>query len=241
MTSGENALPNLFQPIQVGTMALRNRIHVPTHGAGVGNLIGSEQDAERYIQYYGGRALGGAAWVGGGNAFVLNNVAPGFEPTGVGATTFSNFRHPLFKERYSRYMEHLHENGAVGTVQMIMMGGMPHAPSQMQSKFVQSDMPHEMEVEEIKWFVEEYGYSAGQALEAEIDGLEIHANHDDLVQWFLSPLTNNREDDYGGSVENRVRFLAEILASMRQEVDKRLTIGVRLVIDEMLPGGYQSE
>jgi NADPH-dependent 2,4-dienoyl-CoA reductase/sulfur reductase-like enzyme len=73
-----------------------------------------------------------------------------------------------------------------------------------------------------------------------VDALEIHANHDDIVQWFLSPLTNHRSDEYGGSPENRVRFLAEILAAIRREVGKDLTVGARLVIDEMLPGGYHA-
>ena len=242
MTSvGGVGLDLLFTPIQIGTMALANRIHSPTHGAGVGSLLGTEDDAERFSQYYWAKARGGAAWVGGSNCFVLNPVIPGFEPTGVGATTASNFRHPRFVERYSRYHEGLHRLGAYGTLQMIMMGGMPHGPSQVQSKPVQNDMPHELEPEEIRWFIAEYGWSAGEALKAGADGLELHANHDDLIQWFLSPMTNHRSDEYGGSVENRVRFLVEILAAMRAKVGKQLTLGVRLVIDEMLPGGYHAE
>ena len=99
-------------------------------------------------------------------------------------------------------------------------------------------MPHEMERHEIEQLIEEYGYSAGRALEARLDGLEIHANHDDVVQWFLSPLTNHREDDYGGSVGNRLRMLLEINRAIRTAVGNGLTVGVRLCMDEMIEGGY---
>lgn len=232
----------LWEPLQVGTMALKNRIMVPTHGAGVGNILGSERQAESFRAYYVGRARGGAAWVGGSNCFVLNPLIPGFEPTGVGATTDSNFRNPLFLERYGRYADELHEEGAFGTLQMILMGGMPHGPTGgRQSSWATNVLPHEMEPHEIEQLVEEYGYSAGRALEARLDGLEIHANHDDVVQWFLSPLTNQREDDYGGSVENRLRMLLEINRAIRAAVGNGLTLGVRLCMDEMIDGGYDLE
>ena len=231
------SLDVLWEPLQVGTMALKNRIMVPTHGAGVGNILGSDRQAASFRAYYVGRARGGAAWVGGSNCFVLNPLIPGFEPTGVGATTDSNFRNPLFLERYGRYADELHGEGAFGTLQMILMGGMPHGPTGgRQSSWATNVMPHEMEPHEIEQLIEEYGYSAGRALEARLDGLEIHANHDDVVQWFLSPLTNQREDDYGGSVENRLRMLLEINRAIRAAVGNGLTLGVRLCMDEMIRG-----
>ena len=236
------SLDVLWEPLQVGTMALKNRIMVPTHGAGVGNILGSDRQAASFRAYYVGRARGGAAWVGGSNCFVLNPLIPGFEPTGVGATTDSNFRNPLFLERYGRYADELHEEGAFGTLQMILMGGMPHGPTGgRQSSWATNVLPHEMEPHEIEQLIEEYGYSAGRALEARLDGLEIHANHDDVVQWFLSPLTNQREDDYGGSVENRLRMLLEINRAIRAAVGNGLTLGVRLCMDEMIEGGYDLE
>ena len=65
----------------------------------------------------------------------------------------------------------------------------------------------------------------------------MHANHDDVLQWFLSPLTNHRTDGYGGSFENRRRLLREIVESIRSHVRRPITLGVRLCLDEMIEGG----
>ena len=92
----QSDLDILFQPMQIGTMALHNRIMVPSHGARIGPLTGTEDQAAAFRAYYAGRARGGAAWVGGGNAFVRNPLPPGFEPTGVGASTEGTFRAPGF-------------------------------------------------------------------------------------------------------------------------------------------------
>src|SRR5919204_2391402 len=196
----------LFEPIQVGTMELRNRIAVPTHAAGVGRILGSEKEAERFIAYYVRRARGGAAWIGGSSTFLRSPLIPGYEPSGVGAVVRGSYRHPLFVERHKRYMDALHEAGACGTVQMIIQGALPHGASQAASGFVYQDVPHALSRAEIAEIVDEYGWSALRALEAEIDGVEIHANHDDLVQFFLSPLSNRREDEYGGAPGNRRRL-----------------------------------
>jgi 2,4-dienoyl-CoA reductase-like NADH-dependent reductase (Old Yellow Enzyme family)/thioredoxin reductase len=228
----------LFDPIRVGTMDLHNRITVPTHAAGVGRILGSDKDAERFIAYYVRRARGGAAWIGGSSTFLRSPLIPGYEPTGVGAVMRGSYRHPLFVERHKRYMEALHEAGACGTVQMIIQGGLPHGASQAASGFVYQDVPHALTRAEIAELVDEYGWSAGRALEAEIDGLEIHANHDDLLQFFLSPFSNQRDDEYGGSVENRMRFLMEALNAIRSSVGQNMTVGVRLCMDELMEGGY---
>lgn len=231
----------LFEPLQVGTMGLRNRIFIPSHGARIGPATGTEEEFARFLAYYVGKARGGAGWVGGSNAFVGNILAPGFEPTGVGATALGTFRDPLFVPRYRRYMQELHQAGAVGTVQMIMQGGMPHGPSAGRtSGWASTVIPHELEVDEIRWLIEEYAASAALALEAGVDGVEVHANHDDLVQWFLSPLTNRRDDDYGGSPERRMRFLLDIVAAIRAATRSELTIGVRLSMDEFQEGGFDS-
>ena len=178
-------------------MALRNRIFVPTHAAGAGRILGSEHEAERFIAYYVRRARGGAAWIGGTSTFLRSPLIAGYEPSGVGAVVRGSYRHPLFVERHKRYMDALHEAGACGTIQMIIQGGLPHGASPAVSGFVSQDVPHALTRAEIAEVVEEYGWSAARALEAEVDGLELHANHDDLLQFFLSPRSNRRDDEYG--------------------------------------------
>ena len=186
----------LFEPLRVGTLELHNRIMVPTHAAGAGRILGSEREAERFIAYYARRAAGGAAWIGGSSTFLQTPLIAGYEPSGVGAVMRGSYRHPLFVERHARYVEALHAEGAVATVQMIIQGGLPHGASAAVSGFVAQDVPHPLTAGEIVAIVADYGWSAARAREAGLDGIELHANHDDLLQFFLSPLSNRRSDGF---------------------------------------------
>ncbi len=90
---------------------------------------------------------------------------------------------------------------------------------------------------EIRWFVKEYRFSAERAKTEGIDGIEIHANHNDVIEWFLSPKSNRRSDEYGGSFENRICYLGEIINEMREGVGKDFVIGVRMNMLEQEPRG----
>ena len=116
---------------------------------------------------------------------------------------------------------------------------MPHGASPVMSAPVINLMPHVMDQDDIDAFVREYAASARLSLEGRADGVEVHLNHDDIHEWFLSPLTNQRTDRYGGSLENRCRFAVETLQAIRDEVGSALTVGVRLNIREEVPGGYE--
>lgn len=229
----------LFAPIRIGTMELRNRIMLPPHGRLTGDPFGSEGQARRNLAYWASRAADGAAWICGLNGFVDNSVLiPGFEPTGLGATTTGVFRLPNFPERAARYADAVHAGGAYASVQLIMQGGMPHSPSGVLANHTNNQVPHVLTREEIGWFAAEYAYSAGISKAAGLDGVELHANHEDLLQLFLSPATNHRRDEYGGDLEGRTRFVREILAGIRAEVGSDFTVGVRLNADELFDGGY---
>jgi len=86
--------------------------------------------------------------------------------------------------------------------------------------------------------VAEYAWSAEQIAASGLDGLELHGNNDDSLQWFMSPLTNRRSDRYGGSTEHRLTLLFETLTAIRQAVGPELVVGVRLCMDERITGGY---
>lgn len=234
-------LSHMLQPFRIGDMTLKNRVAAPPHAAGLADLLGSEADAERYITYWESLAEGGTAMVTAHNGQMQNNVPPGFDPTGVGAVSDGIFRHPLYVERMGMLTPRVQAFGTRVIMQCVMQGGMPHAPSQTLSGPTINDVPHALTRREIAWFTNEYRFSARQALAAGCDGFELHANHDDLIEWFLSPLTNFRSDEYGGSFENRMRFLAEILSEIREEVGRKLVIGVRLNMFESEPGGYDTE
>lgn len=233
---------HLFQPLQVGTMQLRNRIMLPPHGAAIGDLWGSLDRAKANVGYWASRARDGVAWIDGITGFVDNTVmVPGFVPTGLGATTQGVFRLPHFVERAGMYADAIHEAGACATSQLVLQGGMPHGPSARLANYTNNSVPHELTVDEIRWLVDEYAYSARQIQAAGLDGLELHANHEDLLQLFLSPATNHRDDEYGGDPERRMRFIKDILAAIRAETGSNFTVGTRVNMDELFDGGYGVE
>ena len=154
-------------------------------------------------------------WLGGGPNFVRNPLPPGFEPTGVGAHGPGFFRDPRYPARIGELAPRVHAGGGLLSVQMVLQGGMPIAPSTTLSSYADHRIPHALDLDEVQWLIREYGESAAIAIDAGVDAIEIHANHDDVVQWFLSPLTNRRDDEYGGSAERRRRFLREIVEAIR--------------------------
>lgn len=231
----------MFSRIELGPMQLRNRVMMPPHNSAIGNLWGTDQhEAARAIAYLESRAKAGVAWIGGITGRIQNQFIPGFEPSGISAETKGYFRLPHFVDRVQWITSTLHAAGAVATCQMTMIGGFPHAPSQQLSAPVTNSQPHALTIREIKWFVEEYQFSAQQAQLGGLDGIELHVNHDDLLEWFLSPLTNHRQDRYGGSLENRARFVVEILTAIREVIGNSMALGIRLNLKEDFPGGYDA-
>jgi 2,4-dienoyl-CoA reductase-like NADH-dependent reductase (Old Yellow Enzyme family) len=233
--------PHLFSPLQVGGMHLRNRVMAPPHASAIGNLWGSPAEADRNIAYWRSRAEAGVAWIDGATGHVSNTYIPGFEPSGPSAETIGYFRLPYYVERARQLADSMHAADAVVTAQLTMIAGVPHAPSARRSDPIMNAAPHVLNTDEIGWFVREYAWSASQAQLAGLDGIELHMNNDDLLEWFLSPLTNAREDRYGGDLENRARFIVEILTAVRDTIGTGMTLGVRMNLQQELPGGLTSD
>ncbi|MDQ6523427.1 FAD-dependent oxidoreductase [Nocardioides sp. LHD-245] len=234
----EGRYPHVFTPITIGTMRLRNRIMVPPHGSGIGNLWGTDAEAETHMAYWESRALDGASWIDGVRGRVRNPVIPGFDTGGYGAETIGNYRQPNYVERVQELAHRLHRAGVVVTSQLTVIGGVPQSPGRVLSSPLTNARPHVMSTADVAEYVEEYRFSATRAREAGLDGIELHLNHDDMLEWFLSPLTNDRTDRYGGSLENRARFAVESLRAVREAVGSELTVGVRFNLREEMPEGY---
>jgi dimethylglycine catabolism A len=100
-----------------------------------------------------------------------------------------------------------------------------------------SDMPHEMTKEAIHSEIEEFGRSCRLAVLAGFDGIELHSPHGYLEHQFLSPRSNKRTDEYGGSLENRMRFVVEVYEAARAAIGNAIPIGMRLSGDEHLDDG----
>jgi 2,4-dienoyl-CoA reductase-like NADH-dependent reductase (Old Yellow Enzyme family) len=104
-----------------------------------------------------------------------------------------------------------------------------------------SAVPEETTVAEIKQDIRDYLEAVDLAVVGGFDGIEIHSPHGYLLHQFLSPRTNKRTDEYGGSPQNRFRFLSEIISGIRREFGPHLPVSVRLSSAEHVPGGYTPE
>jgi 2,4-dienoyl-CoA reductase-like NADH-dependent reductase (Old Yellow Enzyme family) len=230
--------PHLLSPITIGSMQLRNRVMMPPHTAPLGPLWGTEAQASQNIEYIRTRCRAGVAWVVNITGHIDNLFIPGFTPVGVGARTQGYFRLPHFHDRVQAYTEAVHGAGSSTTVQLVSQGGLPNAPSATLSSPLLNAIPHVLDRDEIRWYVKEFAWSAQAAQRAGADGVDIHLNHDDIMEWFVSPLANKRDDEYGGTSENRLRFVTEIIRDIREFCGSDFTVGVRLNMFEEAPEGY---
>lgn len=234
----------LFTPLEIGPVTVRNRILITGHATAFGesNPVCGEPGfyGERYACYLSERARGGAGLITFGQvnvhpttAYELVNASIGYDRGAI----------PGFKLA----TEMIHRHGAKTFIQL-MHSGMNNsgeisrlpvwAPSNVPGPgLIGKETPKAIEEEEIAELVEYYGRCAAHAREGGFDGVEVHATHSYLGQQFLSPLFNKRKDRYGGPLENRLRFLLEVLERIRGAIGRQLALGVRLPGDELAPGG----
>lgn len=227
-TESNTEYPHVFSPIEIGTMKLDHRIVVPTHS---GFFPPS---------YWMAQLDGGAQWIGGSSAFVGEGLIPGFEPHGVGASSMSILRIPEMAAMYGYLIEAAHARNGYMTVQLVAGGGSV-GPSLASSSYTDNRITHVLTPDAIEALVREYGESAAMAADIGADVVELNAAHDCVPQWFLSPRTNRRSDGYGGSRDGRLRLVREIIASIRGHLTRPTTVGIRLIMDEMIEGGYTLE
>ena len=226
MTATQERLDVLFAPLKIGALSLRSRVVMPPHSSAIGNLWGTEDEARRAIAYLRRRATGGLAWATMPGR--VSNVLPtGFEPQGLSAVTVSQFRYENYVSRTGRFVDAMHDEGALAATQLTLNGGYPHAPSQRFGQKVNALAPHVVTLREIDLLVDEYAFSATQAFHAGIDVLELHMNHEDLTMQFASAAVNARDDAYGGTLENRLRFPLRILRAARAAMGSDRVLGVR--------------
>ena len=229
----------LFSPITLGNVTIKNRLVVLPHNTSFANdhLIN-----DRHIAYYTERAKGGFGLI----IVERQSVSPDTEPLLNECHAFN----PEIIPRYRELTRSVQENGARIFCQ-IGHGGrnMPHskitrrpivAPSQVKVSPVGEEV-HVLEREEIHQLVEDFGKVAGHVREGGFDGVEVIATHGYLIQQFLSPMTNLREDEYGGDLDGRMRFCIEVLEKVRGVVGKDFVFGLRFCGDEFMPAGLTQE
>lgn len=240
-------LAPLLGPLRIGSIELAHRMVLSPMEVDYNEPGGAP--TQRTIDHYAERARGGAALV---------VVEATCVDTPVGRLSPAQLRldDDAVLPALRRLVAAVHEAGAaVGTkvaiqlqhagrrTSMALTGRLPVAPSAIPNH--RGETPHELDEEEIATIVERFAEAAARAQLAGFDAVEIHGAHAYLVAQFLSPMHNRRQDRYGGSVENRARFLLEIVAAIRRRVGRSFPLLCRLSAFELeageearpLPGG----
>ncbi|MBQ9987220.1 MAG: FAD-dependent oxidoreductase [Erysipelotrichales bacterium] len=231
----------LMEPIQVGSYTFKNRIVMAPMETRLCTPIGDT--TQQMCDYYAERAKGGTAAIIVENTFVDSKASrSSISSSGL------NTDHLIAGKYY--LAQAIKENGAVAILQLSHGGiqASPAAvpgmecvgPSAKPSGFV-GRMPRALEVEEIQEIEDAFAAAAFRAKCAGFDGVEIHGAHGYLICSFLSPYTNLRDDEYGGTREKRVTFLNNILRKVREKCGYEFLVGLRISGHEYVDGGLTSE
>lgn len=233
--------PNLLSPITINGMTLRNRTVMPPIGSNFATV--SAEVSEEMIKYYELRAKGGTGLI------IVENACIDF-PMGTNGTKQCRIDDNQYVPGLYTLVERLHAYGAKVSIQLNHAGASAYAArldgvqavsaSNIPSK-TGGAIPRPLTVEEMKDIAKKYGEAAARAQLAGFDSVEIHAGHSYLLNQFLSPLFNDRTDEFGGSAENRARFAVMVIDSVRAAVGPRFPISIRISADDMIEGGNTLE
>jgi 2,4-dienoyl-CoA reductase-like NADH-dependent reductase (Old Yellow Enzyme family)/thioredoxin reductase len=228
--------PHLFSSVTINGMTLKNRAVMPPMGTGYGNPDSTVSD--RLVAYLARRAQGGTG-------LIITEVCA-VDPRGKGFPNEIGIWSDAFIPGLARIPEALHSFGAKAALQLHhagretfedAIGAIPEAPSAIPSVIL--GQPCEaMSLERIAQIVEAFASAAGRAKTAGFDAVELHGAHGYLLNQFLSPFSNQRDDKYGGSDENRARFVLEIIAAVRKKAGNDFPVWIRVSADELVRGGY---
>ncbi len=230
--------PHIAQPLQLRHRTLRNRINFGAHTA---NMSEGGLPGDRHLGYYLERARGGAAMI------VV-------EPVPVHATavlTRGNFRHgdDSIVEPFRRITDVVHAEGATIVHQLYHVGQHGDFDNSYRESWSPSGLPsyhdsdgsHAMNEREIREIIDGFVDAAVRAKACGFDGVEIFAAYNAIVDQFWLPWSNRRDDRWGGSFENRMRFSSEILAGIRRAVGDEFVIGLATSVDPTVEVAMQIE
>lgn len=228
---------NLFSPIEIKGLKLKNRIMFPAMGTKMVTEDGFV--TEKLINYHVARAKGG----NGLNMVEVSSVHRASAPK-----AFLSIYDDKFIPGLKKLVDGIHKAGGKAGIQL-WQGGLAVAGDPQALIILPSDMPISEEhtipgasVETIKEVVEAFGQAARRAVEAGFDCVEFHAAHGYSPHCFLSPAFNRRNDEYGGSFENRARFPLECIRAIRKNVPEDFPIFMRIVAqDDYLENGLTIE
>jgi 2,4-dienoyl-CoA reductase-like NADH-dependent reductase (Old Yellow Enzyme family)/thioredoxin reductase len=229
----------LFSPFRIGKLELKNRIVMPPMATNFAGAEGKVND--RHIAYYVKRVQGGVGYLTFEHTGILKE---GKASAGM-ALIDGDDKTPLFK----KLVDAVHREGGKIFIQINHAGrqtsssitGAPIVGPSAIPCPVRKEMPHPLSVGEIQGLVEAFRQAARRVKEAGADGVEVHMAHGYLLCQFLSPFSNQRDDEYGGSSEKRLKMPLEVLKAVRNTVGPDFPIVCRLSADEYVDGGLKLE
>jgi 2,4-dienoyl-CoA reductase-like NADH-dependent reductase (Old Yellow Enzyme family) len=237
----------LFEPIQVGNITLRNRIAMAPMVTAYSN---QGYVSEQQLAYYAARARGGVGLI------VTEHILASEWAKKNCPLNVMGLYDPSHAQGLAELADTIHAFGAHTFIQMnpglgaqgfsIFSGVQPVGPSEISYRtnpetvppnipfdiYMVGETPREMTVDEIEQEQDNFAQAAVFAHTVGFDGIEIHAAHGFLLHEFLSPRFNQRTDEYGGSLENRCRFLVELIQKTRDYIGQEMVLGVRLSAHE---------
>jgi mycofactocin system FadH/OYE family oxidoreductase 2 len=226
--------PNLFSPIKLGKVEVKNRISFQPH---LTNLAVKNLPSECQMYYWGERAKGGAGLI------ITEELT--VHPTDMAYEKLIDVYHAEVVPGFRKVTDYVHQfdskifaqinhNGQQGDGSLSRLP--VWAPSPVPDVLFR-ETPKEMEAEDIEEVARYFALSAEHVRQGGFDGVELQFGHSSLARQFLSPLTNHRTDEFGGSLENRMRAPLMFISAVRKAVGDDFTLGIRMCADEMIPGG----
>ncbi|MFH1486168.1 MAG: NADH:flavin oxidoreductase, partial [Chloroflexota bacterium] len=234
----ENDYPRLFDPGVLGTIRMKNRIVMLPMGTAYASAIG--EVTQKTINHYVERARGGVGMitVGGTSPFGTKNL----NQLVLDADWFMAGHYEL--------VEAVHAEGIPICIQLnhpgrqwypcALEGRQPVSSSDVQCFYLGEHprpKPRPLQKEEIYQIMDKWAEAAGRGEKVGYDMVEIHAGHGYLCEQFMSPFTNRRSDEFGGSLENRMRFPLELLKRVKSVVGENFPVGFRFGAEEFIEGG----
>lgn len=228
--------PHIFEPLTIKRTTIKNRIAMTPMGTNYGETSG--EMSNRHMNYYNLRSKGGTGLI------ILENANVDY-PVGSNGTSQIRIDHDSFMPRYYQLVETLHKNGTTVAIQINHAGasassartGMETVSSSNIPTKVGGEVPRPMTKEEIEHTVKKFGEAAKRAQAIGFDAIELHCGHSYLMSQFISPYYNKRTDEFGGSVENRMRFPRMVIEEVRKQVGPWFPIIVRISAEERVEGG----
>ena len=233
--------PRLFEPGVIGNLRIKNRIVMPPMGTQFASDTGAPTD--RTVRHYARRAAGGVGLI------IVEFTCVDY-PGGKGHTSQLALHDDKLIAPHAALVEAVHQAGAKVAIQLHHAGGNtspnrteglePVAPALIPSRPILAQ-PRVLKRNEIPDLVEKFALAVRRAKSADYDSVELHGAHGYLISEFMSPYINNRTDEWGGSLENRLRFPLSVIRRARELVGSSFPITMRISGAEFVPGGRQLE